>query len=192
MKPGLARLTPREIHFIREYLYTLNEHDAQKKAGYSAEKGYASILKRPRVRAIVSRLAANVLSQPKDALKLKIRREYEDVAFSNMTDLLNEEMALDPDKLRANGHKIKKMRIVREKVTRSGEGEDEAIVTEQIIEIEFWDKMAALSQLAKYAELIKDTPQVNIEKGLVVIVNGQDPKAIDAATGIQNQLRSPG
>jgi len=161
-----APLTPAEQVFVEQYLVDLNGTRAYRVAFPGAAYGSA--------RALASKLVAkvNVAAEIRAARAAQQRRtqitadkalrELARVAFSDLIDLFDgegrlrsaREMPLDARRAAASV-KVSRERVAR-RVTRRGKTTTTTTVRECVIEVKFWDKVAALERLFRHLGL--ETP----------------------------------
>lgn len=145
---GNSGLTPKQSRFIAEYLLDLDIGAASSRSGYKVVQG-RNLLKLPRIKEIISR--ALKAREYRTAVKADdVVRELANIAFS------------DPGELMDFSDKVPKMRdacdipeharraissVVLKRYPDQGE-------TVEIVEYKLWDKMKALSDLAKHTGVV--------------------------------------
>ncbi len=153
-------MTKKQELFCIEYLKDFNATQAAIRAGYPERSAGAvghENLRKPEISARVSDLCKEILDAPKDELKARIKAEYEAVAFSRIGDVLNDDLSINEAAAKINPA-VRELSV--ELISRRPAGEssdDEAM--EQITmnhKVKMHDKLPALAQLARYANLIKE------------------------------------
>jgi len=148
-------MTGKQRVFVDEYLRLGNATKAAINAGYSPKTAYSigsENLKKPEIRAEIE--------QRLESLKMDadtVLRELSDMARSTMADFIDiDNEALDLQKAEQSGklHLIKKFKRTE---TKFGVN----------IEIELYDKQAALVQLGRYHKLFTDVIEVDWRTKLV-------------------------
>lgn len=158
--------TPKERRFIKFYTSgetAFNGTQAAIRASYSkktAPQIAYDLLKKDKIRHAVDR---EIMSGEEVALRIS------DIARSNVTDVLDGDLQLDPEKVRSN-RIIKKIKINTLKTTVEVEGEEvdpeapRTLTTESVMsyEIETHDPLRALEMMSKYHKLFTDKKEIDV------------------------------
>jgi len=159
-----GELTPRQQRFVSEYLIDLNATQAAIRAGYSAKTARAigaENLTKPDIAAAVTagreRLAARLEMTAEDVL-----RHASLIARSDLRRLFDEHgNLLDIDQLPAEvAAAIALVEVVERRV-------DHTQKAERTRRIRLWDKIAALTLLARYHGLLTDKVEVDGRVGVI-------------------------
>lgn len=165
-----GELTPKQQRFVEEYLLDHNGTKAAIRAGYSkhtANEQAAGLLAKPSIRIevdarIEERKKRSILTL--DRLDLELAR----LGFSDSRKLLDADGNILPvnqwsDDAAASVASIESIEV------RSGSGEEQK-VTGTLKKLKVWDKVSALTLIAKRLGAINESKNVNVNLSLEVLV----------------------
>lgn len=145
------RLTSRQARFVEEYLLDLNGTQAAIRAGYSpkgATVQAARLIANAKVRAAIKR-GMEARSQRTQIKADEVLREYARIRLSDIRTLFDANGRLIdlPDLPSNTAAFVRKFRVKNLPPTEEG------APSSQMVEVELWDKMAALAKLADHVGL---------------------------------------
>ena len=143
--------TPDEVRFIAAYMRTSNKKEALEQCGLAPG---SNVLTRPHVQAAIEGYYEEEFD--KHAITADaVLGEMAKIAFANVDDFINDDMSVNRERpSRGVMAAVKKV-----KVKRSRRGEDDEFEVEDI-EIEMYDKLAALDKLARHLGVYNDTIKI--------------------------------
>jgi phage terminase small subunit len=154
-------LTIKERRFVEEYFIDLNAVAAATRAGYAgASARHASeILKRPRVTHYIDAHMEKI-SERTRITQDRVLKELARIGFSDLRSLVGESgelkslNELDEDDSAA----ISAIEVVTKKIPGVG---DEPATIEYIHKVRMWDKVNALTQIARIFAWLKDRTEIS-------------------------------
>lgn len=158
----MARLTPRQSAFVREYLVDLNAAQAAVRAGYSARAAASCgprLLKSPQV------LAAVAQAQKERAQRLEVSAD----------DVLRELVRIarvDVGEAFDDNGRLRPFRDIPEDTRRAISAVDVEELDEGglLKKVKCWDKVKALELLAKHLGLLRDKVEVSGSGGAPLVI----------------------
>lgn len=170
-----AKLTPRQLAFVREYPVDMNATAAAERAGYGGGKGGASVAGcRLLADSRIGALIGEALNQRAARVELSADRVLQEVARLALADPLlafNDDGTLKP--LKDIPEDLR--RCLAGVELRQVDGEKTATITK----VKFWDKRASLELAMKHLGLLKDKLELGGEGGaplqIVVKTYREDP-----------------
>lgn len=173
------RQTKRE-KFVEEYLIDLNATQAAIRAGYSAKTAQtisSELMTFPEITAAIQ-AAKLARSAETKVTAVRVVEEMAAIAFADPGDILDfsgPTLHLKPtDQISERARRS----ISSIKVKRQSEGFGENASEVEIIEFRFWDKNAALGQLAKHTGAVKDKFELEGDLTLNVVEKIVDRDAV--------------
>ena len=145
-------LTGKQRIWADEYIVTLNETEASRRAGYKGDDNALAVqghhnLRNPKIMAYVrERLAHHAMSAEEVLVRLT------DIGRTDLGDCLNSMGGIDPLEAKRKGksHLIKRFKVKTTTITEKDGTEKDIVETE----IEMHDPQSALTLLAKYHDLV--------------------------------------
>lgn len=178
------RLTPKQALFCREYIIDLNGSRAARAAGYS-ESSAPTILKRENIQERLKALRKDRFALM-DISAERTLTELANIAFTNLEDVLSIDDA--GARVRKDRGDITRSAIKKIKFKRCLEGNGKDAREVEYIELEMYDKLAALDKLMKHLNLYE---QDNKSKQAFVgapVINFGDTSKPDEADIIEGNL----
>lgn len=158
LKALIGKLNKRQKLFCEEYIVDLNATQAAIRAGYSETAAAATgsrMLRNNKVSKYVQHLA-HTKTAAVGVTAERVIAEFAKIAFSDVKDLIeihgDSVTVKDLEAMKASGV-IKKFKVNQVK-------DQDGNVVGSIVEVEQWDKMSALSSLARYFALFTDNVDV--------------------------------
>lgn len=156
---AIHRDDPTVLRFIEAYMHTRSVPQAAREANLISRHGHI-LRKRPDIHEAISQLTDKALNKyGYDASEIIERvkeiANVDPIMFENPDGSYKKSMHEIPFEARTA---IKKFRA-RNTIEKDANGIE--VVTGQIIEVEFWDKMKGLDLLGKEKDIFKDTLDVN-------------------------------
>jgi phage terminase small subunit len=155
----MAKLSPKQEQFCREYLIDLNATQAALRAGYSAKTAYSQgqrLLKDVEVQACVQKLK-DARAERTDITADKVLKELALIGFSNMADYAKwggeGACFYDSDEL-TKEQSAAVAEVSSKKTTYRGKDDDEKETVE--IKLKLHDKKGALVDIGRHLGMFKD------------------------------------
>ena len=171
---GEVILTVKEDAFVSHYLSNGgNGFQAAKSAGYSAESSYAIAsenLRKPEI----SRRIQQRIAEATNLTSSEIIGTLASHMRVDITDFLDERGSVDIDRIREQGHLVKRLKVRR---TYQGKGKDKLLT--ETVEIELHDAQAAAFKLASLMGLENWQYHVDITEQQRLVVTGFVQKLLD-------------
>jgi len=162
------QLTGKQKIWADEYIVTLNETEASRRAGYKGDDNALAVqghhnLRSPKIMAYVrDALAHHAMSAEEVLVRLT------DIGRNDLGDCLNSMGAIDPLEAKRKGksHLIKRFKIKTTTITEKDGTEKDIVETE----IEMHDPQSALTLLAKYHDLVNRVRVVSWQDEVVTLL----------------------
>ena len=158
MAPHIEKpLTERERRFVAEYVTDFNQTRSAIAAGYSKKGAHVQghrLLARANIRLAVKGFI-DKLVRPHDHSAERILKETALVAYSDLGDIFNDDGSLKPIKDMPE-HVRRSISSIEVEEKTLGAGGETVIALSRLKKLRTWDKMAALTLMAKAQKLLTE------------------------------------